>query len=226
VRRLLIEACNGYPAHAYAPALQAPRGALLTLSQVPLRQVSFVPYEAQGPWLGPTLMDRLTGKGALIVRFACDGLPVVVINTHLLANYRADWRPTGSAARNQQRQLAQLAEIVRRQPEDSLVLLAGDFNLPRGSWLYDEFVARSGMADPLAGDQRPTYRPFPGVPARYALPLDMIFVRMPAGCAATAEAQLCLGEPVELVGGGRDYLSDHLGVRATISWRRSPCAAS
>lgn len=226
MRRLLIEACTGYPAQAYASALQAPRGALLTLSQVPLRQVSFVPYEAQGPWLGPTLMDRLTGKGALIVRLVYEALPVVVINTHLLANYRADWRPTSSAAREQRRQLAQLAEIVRRQPDDSVVLLAGDFNLPRGSWLYDEFVAQSGLADPLAGDQRPTYRPFPGVPTRYALPLDMVFVRMPAGYAATAEARLCLGEPVELVGGGRDYLSDHLGVQATLSLRRSLCAAS
>lgn len=186
---------------------------------MPLRGVGFEPYAAQGAWLGPTLMDRLTGKGALIVRLVYEGVPVVVINTHLLANYRADWRPASRAARDQLRQLAQLADLVRRQPDDSLVLLAGDFNLPRGSWLYDEFVARSGMADPLAGDQRPTYRPFPGVPARYALPLDMVFVRIPAGLEATAEAQLCLGESVALLGGGRDYLSDHLGVQVTISWR-------
>lgn len=185
-----------------------------------------MPYAAQGPWLGPTLMDRLTGKGALIVRLACDGLPVVVINTHLLANYGADWRQGGSAARHQRRQLAQLAEIVRRQPADSLVLLAGDFNLPRGSWLYEEFVAESGMADPMAGDPRPTYRPFPGVPARYALPLDMVFVRVPAQLQASVEPRLCLDERVALVGGGRDYLSDHLGVQVTISWRARRCAAS
>ncbi|NTU83477.1 MAG: hypothetical protein HGA45_29590 [Chloroflexales bacterium] len=145
-------------------------------------------------------MDRMTGKGALLARFTYEGVPIVVINTHLLANYRADWRPARRAARDQQRQLAQLTDLVRRQPDNSLVL--------------------------LAGDQRPTYRPFPGVLARYALPLDMVLVRMPAELHASVEAQLCLGEPVALVGGGHDYLSDHLGVQVTISWRRGLCAAS
>ncbi|NTU84451.1 MAG: hypothetical protein HGA45_34660 [Chloroflexales bacterium] len=171
-------------------------------------------------------MDRMTGKGALLARFTCEGVPIVVINTHLLANYRADWRPASGAARDQLRQLAQLTDLVRRQPDNSLVLLAGDFNLPRGSWLYDAFVADSGLADALAGDGRPTYRPFPGVPARYALPLDMVFVRIPAELQASVEARLCLEEPVALIGGGRDYLSDHLGVQVTISWRRGLCAAS
>jgi endonuclease/exonuclease/phosphatase family metal-dependent hydrolase len=216
-RRIIVGACGRYPTHAYAPGLQAPRGALLTLSQAPLSQVSFLRYEAQGAWYGPTLMDRLTGKGALITRLDQRGLPIIVINTHLLANYGADWRQASPGAQDQQRQLAQLAAWVRQQPADSLVVLCGDFNLPRGSWLYAEFVAASGMLDVLADDPRPTYRPFPGVPARYALPLDFIFVRLPAGLPLTVKADLCLGERLALVGGGRDYLSDHLGVQVTIS---------
>lgn len=215
-RRLLVEACRGYPAHAYAPALAAPRGALLTLGRAPLRRVAFVPYDNQGAWLGPTVMDRMTGKGALIAHLDAAGVPVVVINTHLLANYGADWRPSSRAARDQLAQLSQLAAIVREQPAERLVLVASDFNLPRGSWLYDEFLARSGLADPLAGDVRPTYRPFPGVPASYALPLDFVFVRVPPGLRVALDADLCLGERVALVGGGRDYLSDHIGVRLQV----------
>lgn len=218
-RRLLTGAGGHYPAHAYAPGLQAPQGALLTLSQAPLSQVSFLRYTTQGAWYSPALMDRLTGKGALITRLYQGGLSIVVINTHLLANYGADWRRASPAAQDQQRQLIQLAALIRRQPSDSLVVLVGDFNLPRGSWLYDEFVASSGMDDVLADDSRPTYRPFPGIPASYALPIDFIFARMPAGLPLTVRADLCLGERLALVGGGYDYLSDHLGVQVSITLR-------
>lgn len=217
-RRLLTESCRRFPGHAYAPAVRSPRGALLTLSRTPLCRITFSPFVTQGSWMGPTLMDRMTGKGALIAHLDHGGVPVVVINTHLLANYGADWRPAARAAGDQMRQLAEVAAVVRQQPGDYLVLLAGDFNFPRGSWLYDEFVACSGMADPLAGDKRPTYRPFPGVPASYALPLDMIFVRAPAGLGVALEARLCFDERAELVGGGRDYLSDHVGVEVKLRW--------
>ncbi|NJK31987.1 MAG: endonuclease/exonuclease/phosphatase family protein [Deltaproteobacteria bacterium] len=216
-RRLLIDACQSYTAHAYAPGLQAPRGALLTLSRAPLSQGTFLSYETQGAWHGPTLMDRLTRKGALVAQLYWGELSVVIINTHLLANYGADWRRASRAAQDQQRQLLDLAALVRQQPAARLVVLAGDFNLPRGSWLYEEFVASSGMLDSLAADMRPTYRPFPGVPASYALPIDFVFVRMPEGTALAVTADLCFGEPLALVGGGYDYLSDHLGVRLTIS---------
>jgi endonuclease/exonuclease/phosphatase family metal-dependent hydrolase len=96
--------------------------------------------------------------------------------------------------------------------------VAGDFNIPRGNWLYDEFLQLSGLYDPLAGDGRPTYRPFPGVPARYALPMDFIFVRPPPGLQVQAEADLHFTEKLALVGGRHGYLSDHLGVRITLRW--------
>ena len=34
--------------------------------------------------------------------------------------------------------------------------------------------------DVLAGDQRPTHRPPPGMPAHYSLPIDFVFIRVPS----------------------------------------------
>lgn len=216
--RLLLRVSAAYPAHTYLPGLSAPLGALLTLARRPLHSPHFIRYTTQGAWFGPTVMDQLTQKGMLISRIQQGQQPVVVINTHLVANYLANWRPASRAARDQQRQLHQLAATVREQPAEAIVLVAGDFNIPRGSWLYSEFLNRSGLHDPLAGDERPTYRPFPGVPAHYALPIDFIFVRTPPGLTVQTETDFCFTERCAYIGGGQGYLSDHLGVQVTLQW--------
>lgn len=216
--RLLTAACPTYPGQAYGPGLRAPNGSLLTLGRTALGPTHFTRYTVQGPWYGLTLLDHLTQKGALLTQMQYAGLPVVIINTHLVANYGANWHPQGRVARDQQKQLQQLAALVCEQPANALVLVAGDFNLPRGSWLYHEFLALTGLTDPLAGDIRPTYRPFPGVPVRYALPIDFIFIRPPAGQSIESQATLYFSEKRPLLSGGQSYLSDHLGVLVTLHW--------
>lgn len=214
--RLLLQLTETHLAHAYLPGRNAPLGALLTLPRQPPHKINFTRYTNQGAWLGPTFMDQLTQKGLLVVESAWHGQPLIVINTHLLANYWAKWQPQSRAAQDQQRQLHQLADLVQAQPTTALVLVAGDFNIPRGSWLYEEFLQRSGLTDPLAGDTRPTYRPFPGVPVHYALPIDFVFLRTPPGMSVQTTADFCFTEAYPYVGGGQGYLSDHIGVRLTL----------
>lgn len=216
--RFLLRASSAYPAHTYLPGLSAPLGSLLTLAQAPLHSPYFTRYTTQGTWFGPTLMDQLTQKGMLISKMQQGERTIVVINTHLVANYLANWQPDSRAARDQQHQLHQLADTVRHQPAEAIVLVAGDFNIPRGSWLYTEFLQRSGLHDPLAGDVRPTYRPFPGVPTRYALPIDFIFVRTPLDLPVQTATNFCFTEQCTYIGGGQGYLSDHLGVQVRLQW--------
>ena len=52
------------------------------------------------------LADRMA------TRFVQAGVPIVVLNTHLNANYSGDWRPTNRYTHNEREQLRQLAEIV------------------------------------------------------------------------------------------------------------------
>ena len=217
--RLFTAASTHFSTHAFLPGLRFPFGALFTLAHGPIGAHHFIRYHDEGRWLGPTFMDRLTRKGVLVTHLQRTPLPITVLNTHLLANYGANWGVDNRAALAQQRQLGQLAEIVRNQPQDTLVLVAGDFNIPRGCWLYEEFIARSGLTDALAGDERPTYRPFPGVPARYALPIDFVFLRAPAGLTVETETTLRFADQVPYVGGGTGYLSDHLGVQVTLRWQ-------
>jgi endonuclease/exonuclease/phosphatase family metal-dependent hydrolase len=216
-RRLLVAASAGsYPWQAFEPFAHAPKGGLLTLSRLPIERSRFTLYRSRAISHPPAVMDWMLHKGVLETQATLDGVQIVVLNTHLNANYSGDWSQTNRYTRNEREQLRQLAEIVAEQPDQAVVITCGDFNFPRGSWLYDEFLAASGMVDALAGDTRPTYRTPPGIPARYALPIDFVFVRAPALPSFTMQADLRFGEKVEVAARRTAYLSDHLGIELRI----------
>jgi endonuclease/exonuclease/phosphatase family metal-dependent hydrolase len=158
----------------------------------------------------------------LVTRIVVGGTPVVVVNTHLLANYSGDWSPGNRFARHQREQLQRLVEVVNGVDRRLPLVIAGDFNVPRGAWLYDEFLHATALRDVLAGDDRPTFRQAMLMPGRYARPIDFVFVRPPAGSEIVASARLVFQEKTRLVTGRVDYLSDHYGVEAEIDVIRDP----
>jgi endonuclease/exonuclease/phosphatase (EEP) superfamily protein YafD len=215
--RLLLKACGSYPYQNYVPYVQCPKGGLLTLARTPIQNRQFIPYTERGLWYTPMIMDRLLYKGMLITTLESTNRPVIAINTHVLANYVGDWERRGMYARIEEQQLRQLAETVRTQPADAVIIVAGDFNIPRGSRLYHDFLAHSELDDPLAGDTRPTHRPPPGIPSRFALPLDYVLVRMPADHALKIDCDLCFSSRQWMNGRRQDYYSDHLGIRICLT---------
>lgn len=216
--RLLVAACTQYPAQIYEPFFHAPKGGLLTLAQLPIEQREFTLYRAREIVSPLAAMDLLLHKGVLLARTIIDRVPIVVLNTHLSANYSVDWNPNNRYARVEHRQLRQLAEIVRAQPAEALVIAVGDFNIPRGSWLYDDFLEQSGMIDPLAGDIRPTHRMPRGIPAHLARPIDFALLRLPRLPGLTVQSDLCFDQQLPLAGARRGYLSDHYGLELLITW--------
>jgi endonuclease/exonuclease/phosphatase family metal-dependent hydrolase len=216
-QRLLIEGCTSYPYPVYESYVHCPKGGLLTLSQTRLAGYSFEPYAERGLWYTPMLLDRLFLKGMLITRLIWKDTPLVIINTHLLANFAGDWERYGMYARVEEKQLQQLAETVRAQPEDAILLVAGDFNVPRGSRLYRDFLVHSGLTDLLAGDARPTLRLPRGMPARFALPIDYALVRVPEKLSLTIDCDLCFSEKYLINRKRHGYLSDHHGIALQIT---------
>jgi len=216
-QRLLIQACTSYPFQAYEPHLHSPKGGLVTLSRIPLATQRFETYTEQGRWYLPTAMDRFLRKGMLISSLHWEGAPVVVMNTHVIANYNGDWERQGVFARMQEKQLQQLAEVVAIQPSNALVVVVGDFNIPRGSRLYKNFLQWTGLIDTLAEDQRPTHRPPRGVPAHYSLPIDFVFVRVPQSLSLQIKCDLRFSDKFELSHKYHDYISDHNAIEVSFT---------
>ena len=209
--------------HAIAFAYPyAPKGGLVTLSRPTVVAPNYQAFKERGRPVGMHAAERFQGKGVLKTPILVGDQWVVILNTHLAANYSAQWSYINPYTKVERAQMREVAALVAAIPPETLVVVAGDFNVPRGSWLYHEFLAATGLHDPLAQSREPTYRPLPGMPARAAQALDHIFIRAPAGLAVQAQAELCFREQMLLAPGLTGYLSDHLGVRLTLSWPDKP----
>nr|PZN49666.1 MAG: hypothetical protein DIU68_19675 [Chloroflexota bacterium] len=218
IYRRLIETTTNFPHHAYEPFIHCPKGGLLTLSRLPVEGHEFELFDKRGLWYTPALADWILHKGMLVTRLTVHDLPVVIINTHLTANYMGNWGRGSLYAEQEYHQLMQLAGLVQAQPPEALVIVAGDFNVPRGSWLYETFLAESRLHDPLRDNLEPTIRPRPGIPARYFMPIDYVLFRSPPLPGCRVESRFRFQEKVTLSNGRRDHLSDHIGIELCVTW--------
>jgi endonuclease/exonuclease/phosphatase family metal-dependent hydrolase len=200
---------------AWTPYGPLVRGGLVTLSRRPIRRQRSVVYRVRGGRHLRSLSDSFIRKGVLVTELDVGGEPVVVVNTHLLANYDDDWSPGNRYAIDERAELRQLAEVVGEIDPGLPLVVVGDLNVPAGSWLLDELLAATGLQDALAGRPEPTFRFAP-------VAIDHVLAR-PAGPRNVAvEARIVYREELaELPRGRTVHLSDHFGIEATIAWSRS-----
>ncbi len=217
-RRLIVDEADAYPASAFEPFVHAPKGGLLTLAAAHIEDSRFILYRERGLWYTPAIADWILHKGVLLTRLTISGQPVVVLNTHLTANYMGDWRESSAYARHEHHQLQELAALVNEQPADTLVVVCGDFNVPRRTWLYDSFMTSSGLTDPRAEATEATYHPRTGMPMRFrGHVIDYALFRAPALPNLTVESRLRFKDRIPQ-DGHRFYPSDHAGVELKLSW--------
>ncbi|MBC6462938.1 endonuclease/exonuclease/phosphatase family protein [Actinomadura sp. HBU206391] len=208
---LLRKVTKSYDHVAHGARLPLVRGGLVILSRWPIAERRFAPFRRHGPVRGEWLMR----KGALIARVQIEGRSLTVMNTHLSANMSDDWSPTSTFTQVQTAELKELASAVTAVGPQDPLLVMGDFNVPRDSWLFDEFVSATGLRDVMAGDTEPTYRPTPQYSDTKAL--DQVLVRAPTSEPLTVGARLVFQEEVRLADGQAAFLSDHYGISAEIS---------
>ena len=215
---LLRQGLTAYPHSVFFRNRFAPKGGLFTasVSDYPLMQSTFFPFPNQGRPLSIGFSDWALNKGVLLVKLEVDGHCFVIMNTHLQANYLADWRRSNLQTQIQLDQVNYVVELVHAQPKDAWVIVCGDFNFPRQSPAYPEILSQSGLIDALAGDPRPTYQPFPLVPGKWMTSLDYIFYREPAGEALDVRADII---PMFYSSAQRDFqrfLTDHQALSLNI----------
>ena len=217
---LLVKKFSTFPFNAFEPFIYAPKGGLLTLSSHEINNSDFTLYPERGWWHSPSLTDRLLHKGVLATELTHDEQQVIILNTHLTANYDGDWSPSNRYAQLEHKQLQRLAAVINQLPKNVLVIVVGDFNLPRHSWLYEEFVKATGMVDPLDGELKPTYFPIIALPSRYQQPIDHVFVRPPADFKLEATVEILFEDELTLTSGRSGRVSDHAGIQLKLHWTR------
>lgn len=180
------------------------KGGLVTLTADPIESMVFEVYRI-GVWF-----EWGARKGFLTTAIRHDGVPVTVVNTHLLANYNQDWSPTNGYARRQVVELEQLAAALARLPSDRLLIVAGDFNVPGTHPMLSKFIESTGLRSAVDWSLFPE--------SRGNLAIDNVLYRPPAGGTASGTARLHFENRVTLADGTSAFPSDHVGVEATIEW--------
>jgi len=214
---LLIRCLPTYPYRVIFPHIYAPKGGLGIFSLVPLTQQWFASYPDRGLRYFVTFADWALFKGVLVSRLQTKGVDVFVLNTHMNANYSGDWHPRNPLALVQHRQIHKISALLGKMPGEALIILCGDLNFPRASYLYEELVVKNGLTDPLRDDPRPTYRPFPMVPSRWKTSLDYILYRLPHEKSFQTQADIIPIEDSSQKNIFRRFLTDHCALKLDIS---------
>ncbi len=204
--------------HIYQKHTYAPEGGLAVYSRLPAVQSNFEVYRDRGRMFSIGFADWALYKGILSVTFDVNGMPVIVMNTHLNANYSGVWHPANPLAQVELSQVRQLSQAIGSSPEESLIIICGDMNFPRTSFLYEELVKENNLIDPLFEDLRPTYRPFPLVPLKWKVPLDFVLIRKPANRQVQFEAEIIEIEDKAKKYPVQRFLSDHNALMVSVNW--------
>ena len=215
---LIQRGLTSYPHAIYERHVYAPKGGLAIFSRLPVIQHRFEAFQDMGTWHSLSFPDWATHKGILSVHLEIDGLEVIVLNTHLNANYSGVWRRTNPLAQIEQRQVQQLHQAIHALPKEALVIACGDFNFPRHSFLYEELVAQNDLLDPLVNDQRTSYRPFPLVSSKWKTSLDYLLVRQPAGQDFQVQAEVVEISDLQKWLPFQRFLTDHNALTLHLGW--------
>ncbi|MGL5859196.1 MAG: endonuclease/exonuclease/phosphatase family protein [Angustibacter sp.] len=201
---------------SYRPSVLGPAGGLLTMTRTEVQATAYRRFAAPltpGAARGLPLRARATAglRGILLTRLS--GPNLTIVNTHPSPNRDGDWAPTNRHTPLHRQQLVRLAEVVRSV--GGAVVVCGDFNVAADSPLHREFLAATGLSDPFASWDPPTFRseylPTDRTPHR----IDFILT---AGSIAACEPRLVLKERIPLDSGRRQvHTSDHLGLQVSLA---------
>jgi len=217
---LLQRGLAAYPHLAFRRNPLAPKGGLFTAALSPSSAVKseFYPFWNQGKPVSIGFSDWALNKGILLVNLEFHEHRFSIMNTHLQANYRGDWRLSNNQTQIQVDQVRDLVKLIHAQAQDAWVIVCGDFNFPRQSPAYQEMISQSDLTDALANDPRHTYRPFPLVSKKWQTSLDYIFYRIPTGEDATVTAEILPIENTSAVLPYQRFLTDHNALTLNIRW--------
>jgi endonuclease/exonuclease/phosphatase (EEP) superfamily protein YafD len=188
-----------------------PAGGLVTLARRPAHTQRYQRFPLPDP--APGLPQRARwmspAKGMLVTRLTDPD--VSIVNTHPTANADGDWSSGNRFTSLHRQQLASLAAVVQSlQPP---VVVCGDFNIARDSDLHRDFLEKTQLADAFGGQCAPTFRSGYLPDGRTAHCIDFILV---SPAVATKDTHLMFTAPMPLRSGTESFLSDHLGLCATL----------
>ncbi|WP_151757634.1 endonuclease/exonuclease/phosphatase family protein [Dictyobacter vulcani] len=199
------------------------RNGLVTFSRSPLTTVEFINFPpAAEPrkkkWINR--LKRSMKKKGMLVSTHTEKL-LTICNVHLVANGDADWSARSRYYSAHEHDIAALVDqlnVFTQKRSGQLLIVSGDFNIPKWSDLYQKFIAMSQAKDLFEYDESPTYHQEFLIPGQIPHCIDYIFAVSQNPFHIDHKAFL-FQEKFSLSNQEDQYLSDHLGLYTRIHTR-------
>lgn len=199
--RQLVRSMPSYRFVSFRRSVAGPAGGLVTFARGPVTATQYVRFRFPG-----IARFKAALKGTLITRFPFG----YVVNTHPTANVDGDWSESNRFYGLHREQLAAVADVVDALPGPAVV--CGDFNVPRESELFRDFITKTQLIDAYAGTCPPTFHADFLPPDRPSHCIDFVLL---TGAISVESADLMFTEKLPMPGGPA-LVSDHVGLRVRL----------
>ncbi len=223
---IALQEVNTYPQYFYLKArlvdfpyvyyrkyFQGPKGGLVFFSKIPFESISYVTFDKMGSLHGKSIIAQILKRGLLIGKVK--GMALTVINTHLTHNLSHDWSENSAIRPIHTSQLAQIVKFLLKNKDNSeSVILTGDFNIPKESDLFRDFLDQATVNDVFYEYTKSTYHEeftFKDSPLGR---VDHMFLFKNGSDVTIQQKKHLFEQKVTLRNGKQYYLSDHIGLYA------------
>ena len=200
-----------FPYLVYKPMLYGPRGGLVIFSKYPLETDHFYDFLTKGKLHNKSITGHLSMKGILQAKIK--GTNIWVANTHLTQNSDHDFSPDNRYIPILLAQLKQVAIHIQAMKErGEQVILGGDFNMPKDTEYYKDFLKITDLKDTFPRDSFTTYHQNFLPEGESIGRVDYIFTSRSVLPLSTT---YILRKPLKDDEGNPFFPSDHMGLVAT-----------
>ncbi len=191
--------------------IYGPRGGLVIFSKLPLERSYYHDFLERGNVHNKSITGLLSLKGILATKIK--GSNLILINTHLNQNSDHDWSITNRYTPILESQLKQLAVYTWSITErGEKLILAGDFNMPKNTHFYKNFLRDTGLTDAFSKDSFSTKYPSESVKGTHIDRIDYIFA---SPSLKLNNHSYRFTKPAQDSGGKSFLISDHIGLLAS-----------
>lgn len=193
-----------------------PKGGLVTFSKIPIKKKKYIPYPSKlskSNLIRSFLRNILTGKGILINRIKNSS--IFIVNTHLTVALSSDWPKVSS---HHKKQIAKLSNSINSIKDYDLLILSGDFNIPKKSYLYKELLTKLEARDVFQNYNFPTFH-------KEFLPkhergnrLDYLLVKTNKTKFRVTNKEHIFTKKLIQKDINRGFVSDHIGLKTTLEF--------
>lgn len=205
-----------YPFVAYKKYIYGPRGGLVTFSKYPIEQTDYINFKKRGNLSNSSFIAHVIKNGVLVVRLK--DTPITILNVHATPNLDHDDSKNNRFIKYIEAQLEQIAGLVKDLvSKDQNIILAGDLNVAKNSYSYENFVSTSGMIDVFEDFDTPTQHQEYLQKNKHVKRIDYVFIKDTSAKMNIISKQHLFTEKFVLENNKKRYLSDHIGLKTAIS---------